>query len=64
MREEFYQYELEHPEELAGMYEVLQKSEEIEIVRQKKVDEKLALIQMCREELERCRNTPQTELTE
>lgn len=61
MRDAFYEYELEHPEELHDMYELLQRSEEIELIRQKKIEERLALLKKCREELEKCRNTQQTE---
>lgn len=61
MRDAFYEYELEHPEELQDMYELLQRSEEIELIRQKKIEERLALLKKCREELEKCRNTQQTE---
>lgn len=60
MRDAFYEYELEHPEELQDMYAVLQRSEEIELIRQKKIEQRLALLQKCREEL-KCRNTQQTE---
>ncbi len=64
MRDAFYEYEQEHPEELNDMYSLLQASEEIEIVRQKKIAEKLKLIQQCREEIKKCRNTQHKELTE
>lgn len=52
MREAYYEYALEHPEEMVAVVSLIQTSDAIEIARQKRVEEKLALIQRSREELE------------
>lgn len=52
MREAYYEYTLEHPEEMVAVVSLIQTSDAIEIARQKRVEEKLALIQKSREELE------------
>lgn len=51
MRDIYFEYAEEHPEEMKSVLTLIQRSEAIEIARQKRVKEKLALIQKCREEL-------------
>ena len=52
MRDIYYEYALEHPEEMEAVVSLIQMSDAIEIARQKRIEEKLALIQKCREEIE------------
>lgn len=52
MRDIYYEYALEHPEEMRAVVRLIQHSEAYEIARQKRIERKLALIQQCREELE------------
>lgn len=52
MREAYHEYAEEHPEELREVMRLIQRSDAIEIARQKRIEEKLALIQRCREEIE------------
>ena len=52
MREAYYEYTLEHPEEMVAVVSLIQMSGAIEIARQKRIEKKLALIQRCREELD------------
>ncbi len=51
MRDIYYEYALEHPEEMVNVTALLQKSSAFEIARQKRINAKLALIQQCREVL-------------
>ena len=51
MRQAYYEYAEEHPEEMKEVLSLIRSSEAIEIARQNRIDEKLALIQRCREEL-------------
>lgn len=52
MREAYREYIKEYPEELKHVSVVLRRSKEIQKARQERINEKLALIQKCREELE------------
>ena len=52
MRDFYYDYALEHPEEMVAVVSLIQQSDAIEIARQKRIEKKLALIQKCREEIE------------
>ena len=51
MREEYYEYMKEHPEELENVVAVIERSKAIQEDRENRIKEKLALIQKCREEL-------------
>ncbi len=51
MRDIYYEYAEEHPEELRNVMALMQESDAIEMARKRRVEEKLALIQRCREEL-------------
>lgn len=51
MREEYYEYIKEHPEELVNVVAVIQRSKEIQRERDERAKRKVALIQKCREEL-------------
>ena len=53
MRKEYLEYTLEHPEEMEGVLTLLQRSDRIQMERQERIERKLALIQLCREEIER-----------
>ena len=53
MREAYHEYINEHPEELEAVLTLIQRSDAIEMERQERVKRKLALIQLCREEIER-----------
>ena len=52
MREAYKEYVKEHPEELRAVMAVIRRSDAFEIARQRRIEEKLALIQRCREVLE------------
>lgn len=52
MRDAYYEYAEEHPEEMRAVISLIRRSEAIEISRKKRIREKLELIQRCREELE------------
>lgn len=52
MRDAYYEYAEEHPEEMLTVIKLIQRSNAIEIARQKRIEHKLAIIQQCREELE------------
>lgn len=51
MKRVYEEYIEEFPEELEHLRAVIERSNEIEEARQKRIEEKLALIQRCREEL-------------
>lgn len=51
MRQAYYEYAEEHPEEMEEVMRLIRRSEAFEIARQKRIEAKLALIQQCREEL-------------
>lgn len=53
MRKEYLEYTLEHPEELEAVQTLLQRSDRIAMERRERAERKLALIQLCREEIER-----------
>lgn len=52
MRDIYYEYAEEHPEEMESVLTLIQRSDAFEIARQKRIEEKLALLQRCREEIE------------
>lgn len=51
MREEYYIYIKEHPEELANVVALIQRSKEIQAERDTRAKHRVALIQKCREDL-------------
>lgn len=51
MREAYHEYIREHPEELEGVVRLIRRSKAIEEERRERRREKLALIELCREEI-------------
>lgn len=51
MREEYYIYIKEHPEELSNVVALIQRSKEIQAERDTRAKQRVALIQKCREDL-------------
>lgn len=56
MREEYFEYIKEHPEELASVVALIKRSKEIQADRDERAKARVALIQKSREELYETRN--------